>query len=502
MASIPKEQTINLQIGDIIEINAPSDERLNEKQFLIKYIDKSRIDVLGRDGNTISIDINEDGSLRNESITSIAVLSRAETPSYARQNKLIPDQWIDIYFGGDVPTVMTCKITSLDEDQIEIKLVDDEVIYIDFAYKGIPDDIPIEKFILRDAPVGDEKVPTPPDIKDTAVLTPALTEDEEDPEDVEQGELEEDLERLSPEPVFRERVRNVILAADQIQFGDKLGKVAMLVQVPEERRYGIEKQTTDMLNELLSDIPNAQRTRGVLNNIHRMIERYKQLRTEFSKFDQNGNALMPDIQGADFKPLVESLENLNQKLYWILPVVRNVKKLYDIDEDVSRVYDDVSPETLAAVRTAETDVMQAFKEGRIPDGQNGYDYMIKKMQQYWTPFNPPGNPSVSIANKIVQTNITTVVDNLQNFYSSVAKNDDIRRKRFLIQEYNLGMNTLEAQRIRGGDTVIKVKSVTEPDTASVKSFLTLPESAVTFSNVNLPYTYILMKCNIAKNHLS
>ena len=328
MASIPKEQTINLQIGDIIEINAPSDERLNEKQFLIKYIDKSRIDVLGRDGNTISIDINEDGSLRNESITSIAVLSRAETPSYARQNKLIPDQWIDIYFGGDVPTVMTGKITSLDEDQIEIKLVDDEVIYIDFAYKGIPDDIPIEKFILRDAPVGDEKVPTPPDIKDPAVLTPALTEDAEDPEDVEQGELEEDLERPSPEPVFRERVRNVILAADQIQFGDKLGKVAMLVQVPEEeRRYGIEKQTTDMLNELLSDIPNAQRTRGVLNNIHRMIERYKQLRTEFSKFDQNGNALMPDIQGADFKPLVESLENLNQKLYWILPVCRNLKKL-------------------------------------------------------------------------------------------------------------------------------------------------------------------------------
>ena len=503
MASIPKEQTINLQIGDIIEINAPSDERLNEKQFLIKYIDKSRIDVLGRDGNTISIDINDDGSLRNESITSIAVLSRAETPSYARQNKLIPDQWIDIYFGGDVPTVMTGKITSLDEDQIEIKLVDDEVIYIDFAYKGIPDDIPIEKFILRDAPVGDEKVPTPPDIKDPAVLTPALTEDTEDAEDVEQGELEEDLERPSPEPVFRERVRNVILAADQIQFGDKLGKVAMLVQVPEEeRRYGIEKQTTDMLNELLSDIPNAQRTQGVLNNIHRMIERYKQLRTEFSKFDQNGNALMPDIQGADFKPLVESLENLNQKLYWILPVVRNVKKLYDIDEDVSRVYDDVSPETLAAVRTAETDVMQAFKEGRIPDGQNGYDYMIRKMQQYWTPFNPPGNPTASIANKIVQTNITTVVDNLQNFYSSVAKNDDIRRKRFLIQEYNLGMNTLEAQRIRGGDTVIKVKSVTEPDTASVKSFLTLPESAVTFSHVNLPSTDILMKCNLSQNHLS
>lgn len=501
MTSIPKEQSINLQIGDIIEISAPTDERLNDKQFLIKYIDKSRFDILGRDGNTITIDINEDGSLRNESINSLAILSRADTPSYARQNGLVPDKWIDIYFDGDVPTVMTGKISSLDEDQIEIKLVDDEVIYIDFAYKGIPDDIPIEKIVLREPPVGEDKTSIPEGLDESPVIASAPTTPEED---VEQQELEDDeLDRPSPEPVFRERVRNIILAADQIQFGDKLGKVAMLVQVPEEeRRYGIEKQTTDMLNELLSDIPNAQRTQGVLNNIHRMIERYKQLRTEFSKFDSNGNALMPDIQGADFKPLVDSLENFNQKLYWILPVVRNVKKLYDIDEDVSRVYEDVSPETLAAVRTAETDIMQAFKEGRIPDGQNGYDYMIRKIKPFWTPFNAPGNPDASVANKLVQANITTIVDNLQNFYSSVAKNDDIKRKRFLIQEYNLGINTLEAQRIRGGDTIIKLKSVTDPDKVSVKSFLTLPESAVTFSHVNLPSTDILMKCNLAQNHMS
>ena len=311
MASIPKEQSINLQIGDIIEISAPTDERLNNNQFFIKYIDATKFVVVNRDGTTITIDINEDGSLRNESITSIAVLSRADTPSYARQNGLLPGQWVDIHFGGDLPTVMTGKITALDEDQIEVKLVDDETIYIDFAYKGIPSDIPIQKFVLREKPVGDQEKTTPPPlspIKDDAEAEEE-EEEEQDEEDVLQGELEDyDLERPSPEPVFRERVRNVILAADQIQFGDKLGKVAMLVQVPEEeRRYGIEKQTTDMLNEVLSDIPNAQRTQSVLNNIHRMIERYKQLRTEFSTFDKNGNALMPDIQGADYKPLVESL---------------------------------------------------------------------------------------------------------------------------------------------------------------------------------------------------
>ena len=47
MASIPKDQSINLQIGDIIEISAPTDERLNDKQFLIKYIDKSSLNSLG-----------------------------------------------------------------------------------------------------------------------------------------------------------------------------------------------------------------------------------------------------------------------------------------------------------------------------------------------------------------------------------------------------------------------------------------------------------------------
>ena len=47
-----------------------------------------------------------------------------------------------------------------------------------------------------------------------------------------------------------------------------------------------------MLDELLSSIPNAERTRKVLNNIHVEIERFKRLRNDFSRFDDNGNANM------------------------------------------------------------------------------------------------------------------------------------------------------------------------------------------------------------------
>ena len=504
MASEPIEQSINLQVGDIIEFVAPTDSKINAKTFLIKYLDKEKLNIIGQDGVEVIININEDGSLRNESIESIAILSRADSPSYARQNGLVANQWIDLHFGGELPVIMTGLITNLDEDQIEIKLVDDETIYIDFAYKGIPEDLPLEQIVKREPPTADKPADLLSPIPEKS--TPTSPEDEVDADTPQELEIDEqDGTAVSPlpEPEFRERVKNVLIAADQIQFGEKLGAIAMMVEVPEEeKRYGIEKQTTDLLNEMLSDIPNAERTQTVLNNIHRMIERFKQLRMQFSKFDANGNAQMPDIQGADFKPLVHSLELLNQKLYWILPVVRNTKKLYDVDEDVASEYNDVDAETLAAVRSAETEVIQAFKEGQIPDGQNGYDYLIKQIGKYWTPFGPPDSDTGNITTKHVETNISAIVDNLYDFYSSVAKNDNIKRKRFLIQEYNLGMNTLETQRIAGGGEVVKIKNVTRPDVMSIKSFITLPEAAVRFSHVNLPATNIMMKCNLSQNYLS
>ena len=152
MASNPAE-TVNLQIGDIVELVSPSDGNTDGKQFLIQYLDSDVIELLESNGDTISLDINEDGSLMNESITGIAILSRADEKGYAKQNSLLPGQWIDLFFGGDLPTTFTGEITSLEEDQIEIKLAETgDVIYIDFAYKGLPKDLPIEKIILRDRP--------------------------------------------------------------------------------------------------------------------------------------------------------------------------------------------------------------------------------------------------------------------------------------------------------------------------------------------------------------
>jgi hypothetical protein len=496
-ANLTPEANLKLQLGDIIEIEAPSDDSVNNKQFYIKYIDPTIIDLIAEDGNETQIAITETGSLRNEAITGINIINRADEPGYAKQNGLIPGVWVNIFFDdGDVPVVVTGKITNLEEDQIEITTHEDnEVIYIDFGYKGLPKNIPIQKIIIRETPPIKDRVEKEIDVE-IPPQTPIQIETDVD------EVLEVSVATVQPEE-FKERIKDLILQANEIQFGETLDAVKQVVDLPDaEQRFGIEKQTNDLLDELLSTIPNAQRTQNVLNNVHLMIERFKQLRTEFSSFDNQGNALMPAIQGANFKPLVESLEKLNQKLYWILPVVRNKKKLYDIDADLGDEFSDVVPLTLAETRIAENTVVENYLQNDMPDEENKYAYLIKNTKQFLTPFTEPNHPDDSLSIQRVQTNITAVVNNLEDFKSSVAVNDDVKRRRFLIQEYNLGINTLETTKIKGGDIIVKVKNLTKPDTIVVKSLLTLPESAVSFSHINLPATNIMLKSNLNRNFLS
>ena len=68
----------------------------------------------------------------------------------------------------------------------------------------------------------------------------------------------------------------------------------MLMWMKVKNDYSIEKQTDDLLDELLSEVPNYKRTFTVLNDIHTMIERYTQLRSIYSNFDKNGNANIPE----------------------------------------------------------------------------------------------------------------------------------------------------------------------------------------------------------------
>jgi len=499
-------QVLSIQLGDIIEIISPSDPPLNNHTFYIKYIDNSKIVLLEGNGIEQTLTLSNDGKLDNESITEINILSRAESDSYAKQNKLIPGKWIDVYFSGDVPTIITGKITNLEEDMIEITTYPErDVIFIDFGYKGIPEDIPIIKINLRKPPAGEavssEAVPS------EAVPSEAVSSEAVSSEAVMPSETNISETIRQPPSKIANQIRELFISADQIQFGTELEEINQIVELPEsEQRYSLEKQTTDLLDEMLSTIPNIKRTDQVLNNIHTMIERFKQLRKNFSIFDKDGNLIKPKVQGANYKPLIETLQKFNQKLYWILPVVKNIKKIYDFDEP-SEDYTDILPLTLADTRNSEEDIIDQYKAGNMPDQDNKYSYLIKELNPYMTPFdNANTQDNNDLARIKVNTSIAAIVDNLGDFYSSVmANNKDIvmvNRRRFVIQEYNMGMSGLDVKKFRGGDTIIKRKNLTENDTMALKSLLFLPEVTVRFSRINLPYTSILMKANLSEHYLN
>ena len=289
-----------LELGDIIQINAPSNTMINNHIYFIDYIDKNIV-ILIDDKNLEkkNINIDESGKLDDETIESIAILSKSEKKGYAKQNNLIINNWVSIHIGGDIPTIITGQITDLEEDMIEINTwPDNEKIYIDFGYQGIPLDIPFEKFVLRQEP------PKTTLLEETSNII--LKEEEEKP----------DIEI---------RLKEQLLEGDEIEFGEELEEITEVINVPiEEKRYDIQTQENDILDDLLSSIPVIERTKTVINNIHTMINRFGELREIFSDYNEYGVPL--SIKKIDKTPLITSLKKLNKKLNWILPVAKNKKK--------------------------------------------------------------------------------------------------------------------------------------------------------------------------------
>ena len=144
------KNNINLQLGDIIKIISPYNDRYHNNIYYIKYIDFEKV-VLLNDVNEYTLEISEDKKLKEESIENIILLHREEESSFCKQNNLVVNTYISIYFNNEVPYILNGKITNIEEDMIEITSIpNNDVFYIDFAYSGIPLNLNIEKIVINE----------------------------------------------------------------------------------------------------------------------------------------------------------------------------------------------------------------------------------------------------------------------------------------------------------------------------------------------------------------
>jgi len=508
---------LELQLGDVIQIFNPLNENLNEQVFIIDYIDSSKARLINSDTlESINLKISEDGLIGDGNITKIAILSRSDTPSYARQNDLLPGKWINVYFGGDYPTILTGEITNLEEDMIEIKTIENDIIYINFDYKGIPEDLPIENIEIREKPQTPLKKPfTGEDLEQGEIEEKdELQEKDEFKGDLEEGkdnfnipELEVERKVVGKDKIqfevptnnIKNQLREFIIKADQITFGtEELGAVVQFVDVSKRsQRYSIEVQVADLLDELLSTIPNSQRTPRVLNNIHIVIERFKQLREHFSYFDEYGNVEGSLVVEANYKPLGEYFKEFKHNLYWILPVVKNIKKVYDANS-VDEENTDVVNISLSSDLTNIKDIIERYKSNTLPVDQNKYSTFYSDLNPLFTPFDLIGEENMEsvLIEKEVNEDINVIINNLEDLYSSIFTNNNIRTKRFVIDRYNLSLTKLDTVDSTSSRLQTRRVKIANSDTMTITSFLTLPEPTIRFSKINLPGTDILSRANL------
>ena len=445
-----------LRPGDIINVSAPGNDALDGQDFIISFIGPDRLTINSESGTRTQIEINDRGELVDKTIRQIELLSREAEESFARQNNLVPGEYIAIKLSDG--SSVSGKIVGLEEDQIAVNLKDGDDIFIDFAYRGLDDRLGIESIDVvpppGSAPADDER--------------PA-TEDEGEEDEV------------------------TLLSGRDVVFGPKLEEISMLVEVPEnEKKYGLERQQNDLLDELLTTIPTEQRTAQTMADIHNMVESFSILRRRFSQMDSS-NAIVGPAVGVD-KTLAEKLLTADGDLRWIVPIVTNTKKLYPgtQDDTASSFFEGIVVRTQAELMEELGNTMDIYERGTSLDADNAFAAMMRSVSSIWQPFLSDRKEAFPIA-----SSISTVVGNQPDQMSTVFSENTIGSRRFFTERYITGDTVLETTKLKGGDSKTVRKQIVENERISIDSFIVLPVPVIQHSNLFCRNTDILTKADLS-----
>ena len=483
----PLIYNINLQLGDIIQLDAPTNSSLHDKIYFIKFINKEKI-VLIDAAKIITLTLAQNGKLEEESISNIILLSRHKSPSFVVQNNLEVKKYISIYFGEPLPKVLNGLITNIENDMIEVTTFPEkDVLYIDFAYSGIPEFLNIEKIVIR------EKV-------DETKLAASETNSQEKDSDTTSVLYQGDARELDYDLKVYETAQNYEdIIIDTIELGVELESIEHEVNVSdEEQRFSIDKQTNDYLDKLINAYLPEQRTPEVINRIHNEINYYLQLRTLYSNFDTNNNPSIIEERGAHYKYLKEQLFNLNKKLYYILPIVSNVRNL--VISDVGEIDDmedknSYSYQHIGEFIEALNDVSLKWINNSSKEKINSYKEHIKSLSQLLDNVTNYSEENINVNGQI--TMINSIVD---DFYNYSVNKGGLSKDRFIMDVYNDGYSMLETYYANNKKFNKHIKIVPN-DFVNIIGFMTLPLPFFNLSKLNTPYTNICDRANLNHNFI-
>tara|TARA_X000000368_G_scaffold419082_1_gene422215 strand:- start:4659 stop:10388 length:5730 start_codon:yes stop_codon:yes gene_type:complete len=480
-----------LQLGDIIELDAPSNPDLHNKTFYINFINKEKILLLSEE-KIITLSFDEEGKLLEESIENILLLHREKSASFIVQNNLKINTNISIYFGEPNPNIINALITNIEKDMIELTLQgSDDIIYIDFAYSGIPENLNIDKIVIRD-----EKINTILDDEETLSKEPIDVEDgskmiEED-DDLDKKasiifdkKMDNDLKfnNIVDTDLYEKNVGNIL----DLEIEEEYEEIFFNVNVPDsEKRYGLEEQISNYLDTMLASNYSIER-------VNREVNRYIELRNLYSDFDENMYPKLPKKTNEFYKPIIEKIINLEKKIKWIIPVVKNKKTLMKKDDEFEYNNDDFILFN-DFVEQAVSVVDNWTKQNKVNIVDSYKKYITKLLDIFNN--NIENNNTLSANTQIEVINVI-----YDNFYSLVTYKNEFTKKRFDFTVFYEGLNMLYSEIDDNKKIKYNKTKLTPSDKLSIISFLTLPLPFLNFSKINCNYTSIYEKANLNCNYI-
>lgn len=506
---------LSVELGDVILIHATRNTNIDQQSYYVYYIDDLKLKLLNTTTHQL-LQLNIDGYVADESITSIDLLSRSDVVGFARQHKLQPPQWIDIHFNGEVPVVVSGEITNLEEDMIEVTTYPGmRVIYVDFAYQGIPESLPIEKIILREKP---KSITT--SLRSILEGTSELNREEAEKEatvefDVTDGQMivnipEDAVANPSPDEIVEEYLQTDIEIPTEDDDGE-LAALDMFFEVREsDRRYSEEIQVADLLGELVSKLPMEQRTPIAMKNIHRLVTRFKELRRVFSVFDDNGDVVMPKTTSILHKPIIDHIIRLDRDIKWILPVTYERNELMNVtNKDASDKYDGAITHTETQMTEFANNVINAQREfaSNSQSEANKYDRMMTDIDVLCSPANPldtiPEDVPIYLPNLETRRDTELLVSNDDQYRmdtsiaSRTGRQHETGKHKYTIKRYTCASSRLvldETTRRRA----FQRQSIGKADQANIRSIIMLPRSVLMQSQSAAPSTNLYIKSKLAE----
>lgn len=427
-------------LGMIIKIVAPNDNRFNNKYFLIDYLDSKIMKIIDDKYQTYELNI-ENNELSEKSISYILPVKTPFYPGYAKQNNMIPGTWWTIEFNpeGGNPSLYNGEIINLEEDQIEFKIENtNDILYIDFEYKGIPLDMPIKLY----------RAVNPNIIQKKAGEDIDLTMLESDPRFEEEGgwaDMMDEDEEYQDELTDRENIeaekKALIIEADKIEFKILDEQVTFDIEKEEEEKiYHISVQTDDLLQSLLSFIPSNKRTPQKLQEISLIINRFTELRNEFSEFNEFNNTEIWK-KYSELKPLVTNIKRLKKNINWTIPIIKNQLNIYfdkkkDIDNDTDN---DMIIKNTQTSHTDEYELKDNYYQKKYDNEEfNKYDFInIKSFKPNHSIPLDKSNIMTKIEGKYsfkTKTDLLTISNNLNNnLQSSII---DVKSEKLNVTTFN------------------------------------------------------------------